>query len=84
MGLRTPVASRAEIHETRMEGDIARMREVASIHLPPGETVELRPGGIHGMLIGVSRELAPGDRFPLLLIFASGDSLGTTVEVRRP
>ena len=84
MGLRTPVASRAEIHETRMEGDIARMREVASIHLHPGETVELRPGGIHGMLIGVSRELAPGDRFPLLLIFASGDSLGNTVEVRRP
>lgn len=84
VGLETPVASRAEIHETRREGDIARMRQVASVHLPPGETVELRPGGIHAMLIGVTRELAPGDRFPILLIFASGDSLSTTVEVRRP
>ncbi len=84
VGLETPVASRAEIHETRMEGDIARMREVSSIRLPPGETVELRPGGIHGMLIGVTRDLAPGDRFPLLLLFAGGDSLSTTVEVRRP
>jgi copper(I)-binding protein len=84
VGLETPVASRAEIHETRMEGDIARMRQADSIHLPPGETVELRPGGIHGMLMGVNRELAPGDRFPLTLIFAGGDSLSTTVEVRRP
>ncbi len=84
VGLETPVASRAEIHETRMEGNIARMREASSIRLPPGETVELRPGGIHGMLIGVTRDLAPGDRFPLLLLFAGGDSLSTTVEVRRP
>lgn len=84
VGLETPVASRAEIHETRMDGDIARMREVASIHLSPGERVELGPGGVHGMLIDVNRELAPGDRFSLLLIFAGGDSLSTTVEVRRP
>ena len=84
VGLETPVASRAEIHETRMDGDIARMREVASVLLPPGETVELRPGGMHGMLIDVNRELAPGDRFPLFLIFAGGDSLSTTVEVRQP
>ncbi len=84
VGLETPVASRTEIHETRMEGDIARMREVVSVRLPPGETVELRPGGVHGMLIGVTRDLAPGDRFPLLVLFAGGDSLSTTVEVRRP
>lgn len=84
VGLETPVASRSEIHETRMEGDIARMRRVASIRLPPGQTVELRPGGIHGMLIGVTQDLAPGDRFPLLVLFAGGDSLSTTVEVRRP
>src|SRR5256885_16639522 len=45
LGAESPAAGSAEIHEMRMEGNVMRMRPVARLDLPPGKTVELRPGG---------------------------------------
>ena len=41
---------RVEIHETIDEDGMMRMRPVPSLHLGPGETVSLAPGGKHLML----------------------------------
>jgi periplasmic copper chaperone A len=79
------VSKAIEIHETRMEGDVMRMKEVeGGIEVPAGGQVELRPGGLHVMLIGLTRELSVGDKFPLTLQFASGTTLAVEVEVRQP
>lgn len=79
------VSKAIEIHETVMEGDVMRMQQVeGGIQVPAGGQVELKPGGYHVMLIGLTRDLAVGDKFPLTLEFASGAKLQVEAEVRQP
>lgn len=58
------------------------MRAVERIELPAGEPVELRPGGLHIMLLDLSQPLAAGDSFTLTLTLASGEEVDVDVEVR--
>ena len=79
------VSNAVEIHETKMEGDVMRMAQVeGGIEVPAGGQVELKPGGYHVMLIGLTRDLAVGDTFPVTLEFESGKSLVVEAEVRQP
>lgn len=75
VGVDTAAAHTAEIHETQMDGDIMRMRPVAAIEIPAGETVHLEPGGTHVMLMGLTSPLIVGQAIPLKLMFGSGASL---------
>jgi copper(I)-binding protein len=76
------VAERVELHTMRMEGDVMRMREVPAIDLPAGQTVELRPGGLHLMFMGLKAPLKEGDRFPLTLRFEKAGEKTVQVQVR--
>ena len=77
----TPVAARVEMHETRMDGDVMRMREVPALELPPGRTVALAPGGHHLMLVGLKERLMPGQHLPLRLEFERAAPLEVAVVV---
>jgi copper(I)-binding protein len=57
VGGSTPAAERVELHSMVMDGNIMRMRELAAIDIPPGQVVELRPGALHLMLVGLKGEL---------------------------
>lgn len=65
----TPVARVVELHTHIREGDVMRMRPVQDIPVPPGQTVSLRPGGLHVMLIGLTEPLRQGGEVPLTLRF---------------
>lgn len=65
----TPVARVVELHTHIREGDVMRMRPVQDIPVPPGQTVRLRPGGLHVMLIGLNEPLRQGAEVPLTLRF---------------
>lgn len=57
------VASRFEIHETVVEKDMVSMRQITQgLDLPPASSVEVMPGGIHAMLVGLQKPLVAGDR----------------------
>jgi copper(I)-binding protein len=43
-----------EIHTTRMDGGVMRMRRLKEVVIPAGETVRFEPGGRHLMLFGVN------------------------------
>lgn len=58
------------------------MRQVPGIAVPAGATVELKPGGLHIMLIDLAAPLVAGEAFELTLTFASGEILNVPVEVR--
>lgn len=62
-----------QIHETRIEDDMASMVEIGSIVVPAGETASLEPGGMHMMFMGLTRDLMPGDTVTLMLTFESGN-----------
>lgn len=70
-----------EIHEMRMEGDRMMMKAVPGIDVVPGQTLELRPGGFHVMLIDVVKPLNAGDKVPLTLVLEGKDKKRTQVEV---
>ncbi|MBP2311844.1 copper chaperone PCu(A)C [Azospirillum soli] len=79
VGAETPVAEKAELHTHLMDNGVMKMREVDAIELPPGESVALRPGGLHVMLMGLKQPLTQGGRFPVTLTFAKAGAV--TVEV---
>ena len=57
----TTAANTAEIHETQMDGDLMQMRPVEAVEILAGETVQLKPGGEHIMLMGLTAPLVAGD-----------------------
>jgi copper(I)-binding protein len=56
----------------------------AGIEIGPGESVELRPGGDHLMLLDLVRPLEAGDRFEVVLEFEAGGSRAVAASVRNP
>ena len=81
LGAESPAAGIAEIHVMRMEGDVMRMRAVPRLELPPGKTVELRPGGHHMMLVDLKRQLKKGDLVPIRLKVELSDKTIRTIQV---
>ena len=81
IGASTPISASAEVHETVRDGDIMRMRATPSVPLPTGKSVELKPGGLHIMLMGLKQQLKPGDQFPLTLRFEHAQPVTVTVTV---
>ena len=80
--LKTAVAASAGVHRTVIEEGIARMREVAVLHVAPGEKVEFAPGGLHVMLMGLKKPLVAGKTFELELVFEVAGPRRVVVTVR--
>jgi periplasmic copper chaperone A len=81
MAISSPIAGKAEIHESRLVKGMIEMRPVASVECPPGATVKIQPGGLHVMLLGLTHPLAAGTQFPLLLHFRDAGNLTVQVVV---
>lgn len=78
------VSASVELHEMKMEGNVMRMREVTGVDVPAGKAVELKPGGLHIMLMGLKAPLKQGDKFPLKLKFEKAGEVTVTVNVEGP
>jgi hypothetical protein len=72
------VSVAVELHAHRMEDGMMAMRPLSDLPIPAGATVELKPGGMHLMLVELKRPLRVGERFPVTLHFAHAPSI--TVE----
>ncbi|MCX7946571.1 MAG: copper chaperone PCu(A)C [Hydrogenophilus sp.] len=81
VGGSSPVAGVVEIHEMAMEKDVMKMRAIAALPIGAGETVELKPGGYHVMLIQLARPIKVGEQVPLRLQFERRDGTRFEVEV---
>lgn len=69
IGYSSTVAGRTELHETRMDGAMARMRPVQSVTIPASGSIKAEPGGLHLMLLDLKQTLAVGQRVPITLKF---------------
>jgi copper(I)-binding protein len=78
----TPVAGKAELHETIKDGDVMKMRPVAGLAVTAGTSITLAPGGYHIMLMDLKQPLTIGQRFPLTLTFQNAGAIDTTVVVQ--
>jgi hypothetical protein len=80
--LATPVAAKAEVHRTEVLDGIARMREVAVLHVDAGQTLTFEPGGMHVMLVGLRKPLVAGMSYDLDLLFEVAGPRKIKVAVR--
>ena len=83
VSVETDVAQSAEVHESyeREEGMMS-MREVPRLDLPAQSTVRFELGGLHVMLMQLTRQLSVGDTFELTLTFEKNDPVTVEVPVR--
>jgi periplasmic copper chaperone A len=81
LGGSTPVARRFELHSMSMKGDVMEMRAIDGLDLPAGKTVELKPGGMHVMFIGLKQPLALGSKVPVTLKFEKAGEVKVEFEV---
>ena len=84
VGVSSPVAGVAEVHEMKMDGDVMRMRAMTGLDLPAGQTVELKPGGYHVMLLDLKVALRKDSSIPLTLVFKNAKGVESKVEVSLP
>ena len=82
VGVSTPAAGVAEVHEMKLDGDIMRMRAVDALALPAGQSVVLKPGGYHVMLMDLKAPVKAGDSLPLTLVFEGPKGQRHTQDVK--
>jgi copper(I)-binding protein len=84
MGLYSPVAEETALHSHLDVNGVMQMRAIKDgLAVTAGETVELKPGGTHAMLMGLKRPLVAGESFPLTLFFEKAGARDVTVKVER-
>jgi copper(I)-binding protein len=80
-GIETPVAAMPMLHETVLMDGVASMPHAAAIDIPAGETINLAPGGYHGMLMNLEKELEEGESFPVTLQFEKAGQVAIDTEI---
>lgn len=83
VGVSSPQAARAEMHETMGGRDLSTMRPIARVPFENGR-IAFAPGGRHVMLFGLDPRLAPGSHAQLSFRFEHGAALTLDAEVQAP
>ena len=66
--VKSEIAKKAEIHKSETKDGVVSMRPSGSIDINPKEAVVLEPGGLHIMLMKLSKKLNEGDKFFVTLV----------------
>ncbi|WP_011579731.1 MULTISPECIES: copper chaperone PCu(A)C [Chelativorans] len=70
LAVTSPAAGKVEIHMMEMKGEVMEMRPVeGGLEVPAGESVSLKPGGLHLMFFDVETPFAEGAEVPVTLEF---------------
>jgi periplasmic copper chaperone A len=85
VGVSSPVAAVAEIHEMKMDKDVMKMAALPNgLDLPAGKTVALKPGSYHVMLMDLKAPLAKDSTVPLTLTFQDAKGVKSKLELKVP
>lgn len=75
------IAAMTEVHQMTMDNDMMKMGPAGPVDIPAHGVVELKPHGLHIMLMGLKKPLAEGDTFPVTLTFAKAGKVELQVVV---
>ncbi|WP_340695045.1 copper chaperone PCu(A)C [Hydrogenobacter thermophilus] len=79
VGASTNIAKVVELHET-VGG---KMRKVKALEIPPGKSVELKPGGYHLMLINLTEKPKEGQKVEITLKFEKSGEVKVKADVKK-
>ena len=82
VAVQSAAAKKVELHTMEMDKDVMRMREIASLDLPAGKAVELKPGSYHIMLIDLVKPVKEGDTVAVTLVIENKDKKRESIEVK--
>ena len=82
LSVTSDIAQAIELHESMESNGMMQMSPVPNIPVPANSKVELKPGGFHMMLIGLTHPLKTGDNVQLTLNFEKAGKIPVTAEVR--
>jgi len=84
IGIASEDAANAEVHESYVTDEgLSGMRPAGIMAIPSGDSLALKPGGFHVMLMGIKRELTAGDSIKLTLQFSRSGSKMISAGIRR-
>jgi periplasmic copper chaperone A len=81
LSVSTPAAEAAELHQSVEENGVMKMPSLESAELPAMGTLEMKPGGVHVMLMGLKAPLKEGESIVITLTFEKAGKLDVTVPV---
>lgn len=84
VGVSSPAYASAELHESRIDGGVSRMRPVPELRIAADGAAVLKPGGLHLMLLRPVSRLKPGSRVAVEFALAGGGRLLGEFEIRDP
>lgn len=78
----SPVAEVTELHTHTDVDGVMQMRQIEQIDVPAKSSAQLRPGGLHVMLIGLKQPLNEGDEISLTLTDSEAREYELSLPVR--
>lgn len=83
MTVRSDAAGTSAVHQTLSDGGVMKMRAVeGGLALPPGESIEMAPGGKHLMFMQLARAIEPGSTLAVTLVFRDAGEVDLLLPVR--
>jgi periplasmic copper chaperone A len=83
MSIASPLTPSAQIHEMKMDGDVMKMAELADgLEIPAGGKVELKPGGLHLMFMGLQKQVMEGEAVKVTLTFEKAGAIEIELPVQ--
>lgn len=81
MSVATPAAKTAEIHKSEEVDGVMKMAPAGPLEIPAQGILEMKPGGYHVMLMGLTAPLKKGDEIEITLTFEKAGEVKVKVPV---
>ena len=73
---------KVEIHLTQMKDGMMRMIKQEDLNIEAKGHIELKPGGLHMMLMGKLKPVKTGSIIPVTLTFDNGETININLKVK--
>ena len=80
----SPQVARIELHDSRMDRGVMRMRPIATTEFPETGEMEFKPGAKHAMLFGIDPAVKPGGKISLTFSFNPAGQVVADADVVGP
>ena len=79
------LSRKTELHTMEVTNGVMKMRQIdGGIAIPAGKTIQLAPGGLHVMLIGLKAPLNADENYQVTLVFEKAGKVELTGLAKRP
>lgn len=83
VSVKTDIAKMSMIHKTVEENGVMKMKHIKNLVIPPHSKIELKPGTLHIMIMGLKRPIKEGEKIKVNLMFKHSGNIEISAPVLR-